>query len=110
MVKEPGKTKKIRPGTYHHSHKTFPHKRLPRVELAQVPTPPVCHLKNTDKIPSPSEYDHRLIECVKNVLATLKIDSYVQAVEQLRHLYDYVGASISFGQYQTGQGCSLDQL
>ena len=110
MVKEPGKAKKMKSPTYHAASKSFARKRFGKVDQAATPSHPIFPHKTSTNTYFFADSDARLVDCVKNVLKMLKIDSYVGAMEQLNHLHDYVMASISFGEYGTVQDCNVDKL
>lgn len=110
MVKEPGKAKKMKSPTYHVVSKPFMKKRFGKVDQGATPSHTIFSNKTFTNSPFAIDPDTRLVDCVKNVLKMLKIDTYVGAMEQLNHLYDYVMASISFGEYATVQNCSIDKL
>lgn len=100
MVKEPGKAKKMKAPIYHKASKSFSRKRFGKVD--QDAAPPSQHFltpKLNSRPLAVEDSDDILINCVKNVLRTLRIDTYMKAMEQFNHLYDYVIASISFGEY-----------
>ena len=114
MGKEPGKTKKPHNtlyNTHRNTHKRRIHKIQPQASPFTQPHNPTYNIPYTQtqghSLPMPQTL---LVHCVKNVLENLKIDSYVEAMDQLEHLYDYVRASMSFGEYQSQEECSADQL
>lgn len=99
MVKEPGKAKKMKAPVYHKASKSFYRKRFGKVDQDATPSQHFLTPKSISHTLAVEDFDDILINCVKNVLRTLRIDTYMKAMEQFNHLYDYVTASISFGEY-----------
>jgi hypothetical protein len=100
MVKEPGKAKKMKAPIYHKASKSFSRKRFGKVDQDASPSQHFLPPKFNSHPLTVQDSDDILINCVKNVLRTLRIDTYMRAMEQFNHLYDYVTASISFGEYE----------
>lgn len=110
MVKEPGKAKKMKAPAFHAPSKTFNRKKFHKVEQRAAPTPSIFHHNPVSNAQLLQDSDKILVNCVKNVLKMLKVESYMEAMEQLNPIYTYVMASISFGEYAAVQSCSVDEL
>ena len=80
MVKEPGKARKMKSPTYHAASKPFNRKRFGKVDQAATPLHPIFSHKTPTNTLLVGNSDGRLVDCVKNVLKMLKIDSYVRAM------------------------------